>query len=98
MARRRAREVNLPAPYLRRVWLDPACIEDREAYPFCLPFFDDHFEMNFNRAITIIVGENGAGKSTLLEAVAALVGYDQAGGAKGYRPVDHSASIEVTGG
>jgi len=98
MARRRAREINLPAPYLKRIWLDPARVEDRDAYPFCLPFFGEDFELSFERAITIIVGENGAGKSTLLEGIAALVGYDQAGGAKGYRPVDHSASVEVTGG
>jgi predicted ATPase len=42
------------------------------------------------------VGENGAGKSTLLEAIAELAGYDQAGGGKGYRPVDHSRSLEAT--
>jgi predicted ATPase len=98
MARRRAREINLPAPYLKRVWLDPARIPDREAYPFCLPFLSDDFELCFERAITIIVGENGTGKSTLLEGIAALSGYDQAGGGKGYRPVDHSAAVEVTGG
>jgi predicted ATPase len=95
MARRRAREINLPAPYLKRLWLDPARIENREAYPFCLPFLNDDFELRFERAITIIVGENGTGKSTLLEGIAALAGYDQAGGGKGYMPVDHSAAIEV---
>jgi predicted ATPase len=98
MARRRGREINLPAPYLRRIWLDPASIPDREAYPFCLPFLGDDFELSFERAITIIVGENGTGKSTLLEGIAALSGYDQAGGGKGYSPVDHSAAVEVTGG
>ncbi len=98
MARRRAREINLPAPYLKRLWLDPAWIQNREAYPFCLPFLTDDFELRFERAITIIVGENGTGKSTLLEGIAALSGYDQAGGGKGYRPVDHSAAAEVTGG
>jgi predicted ATPase len=30
--------------------------------------------------VTIIVGENGTGKSTLLEGIAALAGYDEAGG------------------
>ena len=71
---------------------------DREAYPFCLPFLADDFELRFERAITIIVGEKGTGKSTLLEGIAALAGYDGAGGGKGYRTVDHSDALEVMGG
>jgi predicted ATPase len=98
MASRRNRTINMPAPYLRRVWLDPSLIEDRELYPFCLPFLRDEFELSFDRPITIIVGENGAGKSTLLEGIAVLSGYDEAGGGKGYRPVDHSEAMEVMGG
>ncbi len=92
------REINLPAPYLKRLWLDPARVPDREAYPFCLPFLADDFELRFERAITIIVGENGTGKSTLLEGIAALAGYDEAGGGKGYTPVDHADALEVMGG
>ena len=65
MASRRNRPINLPAPYLRRVWLDPSRIADRAAYPFCLPFLGEDFELSFDRPITIIVGENGTGKSTL---------------------------------
>ena len=98
MAGRRARTTNLPAPYLRRVWLDREKVSDPEAYPFCLPFLQKDFEIGFDRAITIIVGENGAGKSTLLEGIAALAGYDEAGGGKGYRPVDHSRAVEAMGG
>jgi predicted ATPase len=97
MARRRTREINVPAPYLKRLWLDPARIPDRAAYPFCLPFFTDDFELCFERAFTIIVGENGTGKSTLLEGIAAVAGYDQAGGGNGHMPVDHSTAIEVMG-
>ncbi|HZR86019.1 MAG TPA: AAA family ATPase [Bradyrhizobium sp.] len=92
------REINLPAPYLKRLWLDPARVPDREAYPFCLPFLAEDFELRFERAITIIVGENGTGKSTLLEGLAALAGYNEAGGGKGYKPVDHSDALEVMGG
>jgi predicted ATPase len=88
----------MPAPYLRRVWLDPAGVTDPDAYPFCLPFLRGDFELNFDRPITIIAGENGTGKSTLLEGIAVLAGYDHAGGGKGYMPVDHSDAIEVTGG
>jgi predicted ATPase len=98
MASRRNRTIDLPAPYLRRVWLDPSRIEDREAYPFCLPFLQDEFELSFDRPITIIVGENGTGKSTLLEGIAVLAGYDEAGGGKGYSPVDHSNAFEKMGG
>jgi predicted ATPase len=98
VANKRSRVINLPAPYLRRVWLDRALVKDAEAYPFCLPFLAKDFELGFDRAITIIAGENGTGKSTLLEGIAALAGYDEAGGGKGYRPVDHSRAVEVMGG
>jgi len=98
MASKRNRTINMPAPYLRRVWLEPERIVDRAAYPFCLPFLRDDFELSFDRAITIIVGENGTGKSTLLEGIAVLAGYDEAGGGKGYVPVDHSEALEKMGG
>lgn len=98
MAYQRKRDIRLPAPYLKRIWLDPSRVTDAEAYPFCLPFLRDGFELTFDMPITIIVGENGTGKSTLLEGIAALSGYDEAGGGKGYRPVDHSGAVEVMGG
>ena len=98
MSSRKKRDINLPAPYLKRLWLDPSRVPDREAYPFCLPFLHDDFSLSFNRAVTIIAGENGTGKSTLLEGIAQLAGYDGAGGGKGYSPVDDSNAIEVMGG
>jgi predicted ATPase len=98
MASRRNRPINLPAPYLKRIWLEPSRITNREAYPFCLPLLRDDFELSFDRAITIIVGENGTGKSTLLEGIAALAGFDEAGGGGGHMPVDHSEAIEAMGG
>ena len=70
---------------------------DRTAYPFSLKFLDDDFELSFDHAVTIIVGENGTGKSTILEGIAALAGFDQAGGGKGYMPLDHSGAIETSG-
>jgi len=94
----RGRNIRLPAPYLKRVWLDKTCAKDSAAYPFCLPMFKNEFEIAFDKPITIIVGENGAGKSTLLEGIAALSGYDDAGGGKGYRPVDHAKALEISGG
>jgi predicted ATPase len=94
----KGRPIRLPAPYLKRVWLDRSRVPNAAAYPFCLPFLNDGFELDFDHAITVIVGENGTGKSTLLEGIAALAGYDEAGGGKGYRPVDHSRALEVMGG
>lgn len=94
----RNRTINLPAPYLKRVWLETSRVADQGAYPFCLPFLRDGFDLRFERAVTIFVGENGVGKSTLLEAIAALAGYDEAGGGKGYMPVDHSRALEKMGG
>jgi predicted ATPase len=98
MASRRNRTIDLPAPYLKRLWLDSSRVPDRAAYPFCLPFLRDDFELSFDRPITIIAGENGTGKSTLLEGIAVLAGYDEAGGGKGYMPVDHSDALEKMGG
>ena len=98
MAHRRNRPINLPAPYLKRVWLDASRVSDPAAYPFCLPFLQREFDLAFDHAITIIVGENGSGKSTLLEGIAAMAGYDEAGGGKGYMPVDHSRALEAMGG
>src|ERR1700738_1576430 len=95
---RRSRPINMPAPYLKRIWLGPSRIAARDAYPFCLPLLKDDFELSFDRSITIIVGENGTGKSTLLEGIAVLAGYGEAGGGKGYMPVDHSMAIEAMGG
>ncbi|MGE0024665.1 MAG: AAA family ATPase [Hyphomicrobium sp.] len=98
MGKSRSRQINLPAPYLRRVWLVPELVHDKARYPFCLPLFKDAFEIQFAAPITIFVGENGVGKSTIIEGIAALAGYDDAGGGKGYRPVDHSSALEVSGG
>jgi hypothetical protein len=36
MARRYRRTVNLPPPFLKRVWLEPERVEEPDAYPFCL--------------------------------------------------------------
>lgn len=89
----------MTAPYLRRVWLDETKVADWQAYPFCLPIFmDREFAFDFDHAVTIIVGENGTGKSTILEGIAALSGFDEAGGGNGYRAVDHSGAVEAMGG
>jgi predicted ATPase len=98
MSSRQNRKSRLPAPYLKRVWVDSNRVPDRAAYPFCLPYLRDGFDLSFDRAITIIAGENGTGKSTLLEGIAVMAGYDEGGGGKGYHAIDHSNAIEVMGG
>jgi predicted ATPase len=95
---RRNRPIALPAPYLRRISLDVTGIADPTRYPFSLPLLAAGFELVFDKPITILVGENGTGKSTLLEGIAKLAGYDEAGGGKGYMPVDHSRAIDANGG
>lgn len=73
-------------------------MEASKGYPFDLPLFrDPDFELNFTEPVTIIVGENGTGKSTLIEAIAGHSGYDEAGGGKGYAPVNHDGALDKSG-
>lgn len=94
---RKQRDTRLPAPYLRRVVLLDDRIPAARAYPFNLPWLGPEWEFEFTEPVTVLVGENGTGKSTLLEALAALAGYDEAGGGKGHRPVDHSQAMDKSG-
>ena len=96
MARRR-KDTKLPAPFLRSLYVNTVALAEKSGYPFNLPFFDTDFELAFDAPVTVLVGENGTGKSTLIEAIAALAGYDEAGGGKGYRPVDHKMALDVSG-
>ena len=81
----RTKHTSLPPPYLKRVWLDPDAEVDRSRFPFSLPLFHPDFELRFDQAVTIIVGENGTGKSTLLEGIAVIAGFPEMGGGQGYR-------------
>lgn len=95
---RRKQGTRLPAPYLTRITLKPDAPEESAGYPFDLPWLrDEDFTLEFSTPVTIIVGENGSGKSTLIEALAGLAGYDEAGGGKGYMPVDHSMALDRSG-
>ncbi len=79
MARRTVKS-NLPPPFLRRL----SFLEDRvdpDEFPFTIPAFQrGKLTLDFERPITIIVGENGTGKSSLLEAIAVQAGFNIAGG------------------
>lgn len=95
---RQSRGTKLPAPYLKRIIALEDVIAEEGGYPFDLPWLKTGaFELEFTTPVTIIVGENGTGKSSLIEAIAALAGYDEAGGGKGYRPADHSGAIDKSG-
>jgi predicted ATPase len=79
MARKRSASKTFRAPFLRRLSLMP----DRmgEGWPFDLPVLrDGALSIDFDRPVTILVGENGTGKSTLMEAIAAAAGFAEQGG------------------
>lgn len=93
---RKSKLTTLPAPYLKRLCLR----EDTDLgqqYPFNLPWLNPGFSLDFTTPVTVLLGENGVGKSTLIEAMAALCGYDEAGGGKGYMPIDHSRAMDRSG-
>lgn len=95
---RKTRGTRLLSPFLQRIgWREPNADRPKD-YPFTLPFLrDTDWELTFTTPVTILIGENGTGKSTLIEAIATLSGYDEAGGGKGYRPVDHSNALDRSG-
>lgn len=96
---RKSRETKLPSPFLKRITARPEVIAQEEGYPFDLPWLHQgSFELDFTTPVTIVVGENGCGKSSLIEAIAALAGYDEAGGGKGYLAVDHEGAVDRSGG
>jgi predicted ATPase len=96
---RRSRDTRLPSPFLKRIWVPDGGLDALSGYPFDLPWLRrGDFSLEFTTPVTVIVGENGTGKSSLIEAIAALAGYDEAGGGKGYRPVDHSMALDKNGG
>lgn len=75
----------LPPPFLKRVTLMPERVPPEKAHPFDLPLFGNGaFELEFERPVTVIVGENGVGKSTLLEAIAGQIGFSMQSGTRNF--------------
>lgn len=75
----------LTAPFLKRVVLDPSKVE-KGRFPFsALPYLVNDFELEFESAVTIFVGENGSGKSTLIEAIAQAAGFSAQGGSQDHQ-------------
>jgi predicted ATPase len=91
---RKEPKTSLKAPYLKKIWLDPARAEGHEGYPLDIPVIAaEPFEIEFTHAVTLLVGPNGSGKSTILEAIAALCGFGAYGGSRNYQ-VDEDAGDE----
>lgn len=89
----------LTSPFLRKVWAETLPADQRH-YPYNIGYLNNDnqkFEIEFKSPTTVFLGDNGSGKSTLLEAIAGLIGFDQAGGGAGQKPIDHSHSIEESG-
>lgn len=77
---RRSVKSNFDPPFLRRMVFLEERVKPNE-FPFTIPAFQrGKLELNFERPITIIVGENGTGKSTLVEGIAVQAGFNVAGG------------------
>jgi predicted ATPase len=74
---------SLRAPFLKRLWTDSDILADMKGYPFDLPLVrKGGVEIDFDRPVTVIVGENGTGKSTILEAIAEIAGFGKMGGTR----------------
>jgi predicted ATPase len=79
----------LRAPFLKRLSTDMDRLAVLHGYPFDLPLVrKGGVEIDFNRPVTVIVGENGTGKSTILEAIAEIAGFGRMGGTRNARNAD----------
>jgi predicted ATPase len=77
---RRSVTSNLPPPFLKRLSFLQERVQPDE-FPFTIPAFQrGKLTLDFERPITIIVGENGTGKSTLIEGIAGQCGFNLSGG------------------
>ena len=71
---------NLPPPFLKRLSFREERVK-ADGFPFDIPAFQrGKLVLDFERAITIFVGENGTGKSTLIEGIAGQCGFNLNGG------------------
>jgi predicted ATPase len=79
----------LRAPFLKRLSTDMDRLAGLHGYPFDLPLVrKGGVEIDFDRPVTVIVGENGTGKSTILEAIAGNAGFGRMGGSRDIRQAD----------
>ena len=67
--------------YLDRLSLKKNGDYNSEVFPFTLPFVQD-MDIQFDSAVSFLVGENGSGKSTIMEAIAQLCRLPVGGGSR----------------
>jgi predicted ATPase len=64
-------------------------LQKLSGYPFDLPLVrKGGVAIDFERPVTVVVGENGTGKSTILEAIAEAAGFGKMGGTRHARDAD----------
>ncbi len=95
MFKNRRSSSKLHPPFLKQITFsrDQA---STDSFPFTIPLFKKDFTLEFEKPITILIGENGSGKSTLLEFIAHACGFNIQGGsrdhaynAQGIESLDH---------
>jgi len=81
--------------FLRWVELDPA---DTAGYPFTVPVVRGLRRLgrlDFDPAVTFLVGDNGSGKSTLVEAIAVAAGFNLEGGSRHFNFATQSSEAAL---
>lgn len=82
-------------PYLKEIELKRKTIDSFDVYPFSIPAVKELDFLEFDKEVTIFVGENGSGKSTLLEAIAVGLGFNAEGGSKNFHFGTRSTHSEL---
>lgn len=67
-------------PYLKNIVFHRSKAVEVDAYPLSLPIFQNDFDLELTKPVTIFVGDNGSGKSTLMEYIAYISGFNLLGG------------------
>jgi len=80
-----------PFPYLKSISLKDRDADLDKTYPFTIPAVRNLSKLDFESAVTLIVGENGSGKSTLLEAIAVALGFNPEGGTRNFNFSTHDS-------
>jgi predicted ATPase len=81
--------------FLRHIELRRDTVQDWKEYPFCIPAIMALERLEFDPAVTFLVGENGSGKSTLIEAIAIKAGYNAEGGTKNFTSANRPSESDL---